>query len=81
MLEQLLSKEVADVSAPMPESVEELRKALEEQGKVIEDKGTEILALRKEKDTQIELLKNEIEELKEALLASKKGERPANQGS
>ena len=37
MLEQLLSKEVADVSAPMPESVEELRKALEEQGKVIEE--------------------------------------------
>jgi len=95
LLEQLLSREVADVSAQMPESVEELRKVIEEQGKfiedkdkqledkdkIIEDKGTEILALRKEKDTQIELLKNEIEELKEALLASKKGERPANQGS
>jgi len=42
------------------------------------------ISLRKEnegKDAQIEQLRNEIEGLKEALEASKKGERPASQGS
>ena len=38
MLEQLLSKEVADVSAQMPESVEELRKVIEDKNKIIEGK-------------------------------------------
>ena len=48
MLEQLLSKEVADVSAPMPESVEELRKVVEEQFKQLEGKNKVIEDQRKE---------------------------------
>jgi len=39
LLEQLLSKEVDDVST-QPQSVEQMRKALEEQGKIIEDQGS-----------------------------------------
>jgi len=59
LLEQLLSKEVADVSALMPQSVEELKK-------VIEDHQKEIKALRKENEDK----DRRIKEL-EALLASK----------
>ena len=77
MLEQLLSREVADVSAQMPESVEELLKVNGELRKVIEDKDKQLEDQQKDNHA----LRKEIEELKEALLASKKGERPANQGS
>ena len=73
MLEQLLSKEVADVSAQLPQSMEEMRKALEEQSKQLEDKDKVI----EDKDRRIEQLTREktlqsqrIKEL-EALLASK----------
>ena len=68
LLEQLLSKEVDDVSTQQPQSVEELRKVIEQKDKVIEDQQKENQALRKEKDTQIEQLRKEIEELKQALL-------------
>ena len=66
MLEQLLSKEVNDVSVQQLQSVEELRKALE-------DKERENQALRKEnaeKDRRNEEQTRRIKEL-EALLASK----------
>ena len=89
VLDQLLSKEVNDVSA-QPQSVEDLKKALEEQGKVIEEQSKrledhqkEIETLRREKQEQdkvIQAQKRDIEELKEALLlASKKW--PATHGT
>ena len=64
MLERLLSKEVVDVSIQLPQSMEEMKK-------IIEQKDKEIQALRKEnqeKDTQNEQQRKEIEELKQALL-------------
>lgn len=60
LLKQLQSKEVDDVSAQLPQSMEEMRKALEDQQK-------ENQALRKENEEQA----RRIMEL-EALLADKK---------
>ena len=69
MLEQLLSKEVAEVSTPQPQSVEEMRKVSEDKDKQLEDKDKQL----EDKDKQVEQLRREIEELKEArLLATKK---------
>ena len=55
MLEQLLSKEVNDVSALMPQSVEELRKVIEGQQKEIQmlrKEVQELQHLRKENEEQ-----------------------------
>jgi len=68
VLEQLLSKEVNDVSAQMPESVEELLKVNGELRKVIEDKDKQLEDQQKDNHA----LRKEIEELKEALLLATK---------
>jgi len=64
LLEQLLSKEVADVSAQIPQSVEEMRRALEdkdkqlgEQGKQLENKDKIIEEQRKEIQAQARRIK------------------------
>jgi len=56
LLEQLMSKEVADVSA-QPQSMEEMKKSLEEQGKQLEDKDRQLEDKDKvieDKDRQLE---------------------------
>ena len=45
MLEQLLSKEVTDVSARIPHSVEELMKVIEDKDKIIEEQAKRIKEL------------------------------------
>ena len=67
LLEHLLSKEVADISAlmpqsQMPQSVEEMRETLENKDRVIEDHQKEIQELRREN-----------EELKQILIAKNPG--------
>ena len=57
MLEQLLSKEVADVSTQQPQSVEEMRKVIEEQGKQLREQGKQLEEQGKvieDKDKQLE---------------------------
>ena len=66
MLEQLLSREVADVSAQMPESVEELRKALEQKDQQLEAQQLENQALRKDNEETAKRIK-----VLEALVAKK----------
>ena len=68
MLEQLLSKEVDDFMALMPQSVEELLKVNGELRKVIEDKDKQLEDQQKDNHA----LRKEIEELKEALLLATK---------
>jgi len=66
LLEQLLSKEVADVSAQQPQSVDEMRKVLEDKDKVIEEKDKQLEDQRKENQTlqkEIEALARRIKEL------------------
>jgi len=75
LLEQLLSTEVYDVSTWQPQSVEELRKALEDKDKVIEQKDKIIEAQGERldnKDKHIQALRKENEELKSALLLATK---------
>jgi len=62
LLEQLLSKEVADISTQLPQSVEELRKALEDKDKIIEEQGRRLEDKEKENQAQARRIK-ELEDL------------------
>jgi len=66
-LEQLLSKEVADVSAQIPESVGEMMKVIEGKDKQLEEQGKQLAEQGKvieDKDKQLEVKDKEIEQLR-----------------